>query len=243
MPPEYCEFGPDFETHCLPWLKKHHPAVWAARKVAAPKISADATDDLKEDRPSEPWTIQQRLMAFYEKYEPGKVDNVPGLLEKYAGKEENLFVALVKKYGPEPDDPFYADSDSDDEEDDDDEMTEKIENLAVTNKKKKARGVGAKVAAKVDTRVVIQKITRNRKKATTLVSGMETIQGINLKDVSKIFAKRFAGSSSVKNGVKGKEIIIQGDHMDAVAEMMLTQFGVAGDAIYLDIDGKFVPYQ
>ena len=23
MPPEYCEYGPDFESHCDPWLLKH----------------------------------------------------------------------------------------------------------------------------------------------------------------------------------------------------------------------------
>ena len=76
-----------------------------------------------------------------------------------------------------------------------------------------------------------------------MVIGMETIEGIKLKEVSKIFSKRFAGSSSVKDGPKGKEVIIQGDHMDAVAEMMVTQFKVAGDSVYLDIDGEFVPYQ
>ena len=24
VPPEYCEYGPDYETHCMPWLAKHH---------------------------------------------------------------------------------------------------------------------------------------------------------------------------------------------------------------------------
>ena len=27
MPPEYCEYGPDFESHCDPWLLKHHPEI------------------------------------------------------------------------------------------------------------------------------------------------------------------------------------------------------------------------
>jgi density-regulated protein DRP1 len=259
MPPEYCEFGPDFETHCNPWLKKHHPLLWAERKkqqTAADDATAAEEAERKgssKERPTAPWTIEQRLLAFYEKYEPGKLDNVPGLLVKYSGKEENLFAALVKKYGPEPEDPFYCDDDDDDDDshdddsnasdDDDQGISDNIRNLELAKKKKKARGVGAKVTAKVDTRVVIQKITRNKKKATTVVIGMETIEGIKLKEVSKIFSKRFAGSSSVKDGPKGKEVIIQGDHMDAVAEMMVTQFKVAGDSVYLDIDGEFVPYQ
>jgi density-regulated protein DRP1 len=95
----------------------------------------------------------------------------------------------------------------------------------------------------VDTRVIIQKIARNRKKAVTIVVGMDTVAGVNLKDVSKAFSKRFAGSSSVKDGVKGKEIIIQGDHMDDVAEMVVSKFKVPGDCVFLDVDGEFVPFE
>ena len=243
MPPEFCEFGPDFESHCNPWLKKHHPKLWAALNEATTSVTTNPT---KTPKPDDPWTMEQRLMAFYEKYDSDKVDNVPSLLEKYAGKEENLFVALVKKYGPEPDDPYDANEDESDDNDDND-LVEDVANLTVSSssksKKNKMRGVGAKVSAKVDTRVVIQKLTRNKKKATTVVVGMETIDGIKLKDVSKTFSKRFAGSSSVKDGPRGKEIIIQGDHMDAVAEMIVAQFGVPGDSVYLDVDGEFLPYQ
>ena len=73
---------------------------------------------------------------------------------------------------------------------------------------------------------------------------METVPDIKLKDVSKAFSKRFAGSSSVKDGTKGskgKEIIIQGDHMYDVAEMIVDKFGVPDTAVFLDIDGDVVP--
>lgn len=164
---------------------------------------------------------------------------MPQLLEKYEGKEEKLFQALVKKYGPEPEDPYYMEED--DEEDEDDEEGEEG---ADSKTKKKRRGVGAKKTTKVDTRVVIQKISRNRKKATTVVVGMDTVPDVKLKDVSKAFSKRFAGSSSVKDGAKGrKDIIVQGDHMDDVAEMLVNKFGVPGEAVFLDIDGEFVPYE
>lgn len=53
-----------------------------------------------------------RLFKFYEKYNPDKMDDVPGLLEKYEGKEPKLFKALVKKYGPEP----FEDDSSDESE-------------------------------------------------------------------------------------------------------------------------------
>jgi ribosomal protein S15P/S13E len=43
-----------------------------------------------------------RLLRYYKKYNPTKLDTVAGTIQKYAGKEEMLFNALVKKYGPEP---------------------------------------------------------------------------------------------------------------------------------------------
>ncbi|KAE8896202.1 hypothetical protein PF005_g3379 [Phytophthora fragariae] len=65
----------------------------------------------------------QRLLAFYQKYNPEKVGDVPQVLVKYKGKESKLFDALVKKYGPEPGDSDEEDDDAhdDDEEDDEDE--------------------------------------------------------------------------------------------------------------------------
>ena len=176
------------------------------------------------------------MTAFYEKYQPEKLSDVPSLLEKYAGKEDKLFVALTKKYGPEPEDPYYAD-----DSDDDEELEEGMENLNVGDSKKR-RGVKAKKTQTKETRVVIQKVARNKKKATTVVIGMDSVPDVKLKDVSKAFSKRFAGSSSVKDGVKGKEIIIQGDHMEDVAEMIVSKFKVPGESVFLDMDGEFVCY-
>jgi len=67
---------------------------------------------------------------------------------------------------------------------------------------------------------------------------METVPGIKLKEVSKACSKKFAGSSSVKD----KEIIIQGDHVEDVAEMLISKFKVPADSVYLDMDGEFVPF-
>mmetsp|Transcript_14411 Transcript_14411/g.40953 ORF Transcript_14411/g.40953 Transcript_14411/m.40953 type:complete len:252 (-) Transcript_14411:85-840(-) len=234
MPPEYCEYGPDFEEYCDPWLKKNHPQL---RSKLAALRRGDGDDDAEDAAAAtkQPWTVEERLVAFYEKYQPDKLDNVPTILEKYAGKEEKLFVALVKKYGPEPEDPYEAESD------DEEGVAEDMESLNVGDAKKR-RGVKAKKGSVVETRVIIQKITRQKRKATTVVIGMETIPGIKLKDASKTFSKRFAGSSSVKDGPKGKEIIIQGDHMEDVAEMLVSKFKVPGSAVFLDIDGEFLSY-
>src|SRR5437762_3403052 len=43
-----------------------------------------------------------RLTRFYEKYNPAKLANVDSTLQQYAGQEEELFKALVGKYGAEP---------------------------------------------------------------------------------------------------------------------------------------------
>jgi len=45
-----------------------------------------------------------RLIVFYEKFKPDKVDSCEKLLTKYAGNEEILFGKLEDKYGVHPDD-------------------------------------------------------------------------------------------------------------------------------------------
>lgn len=119
-----------------------------------------------------------------------------------------------------------------------------MEGLALDpSEKKKRRGAGAKKKKKDgdETRVVVQKRAQNKKRILTVILGMETAKDVKLKDASKTFSKTFAGSSSVKDGIKGKEIIIQGDHMYDVAELIVDKFGVPDSCVFLDIDGDVVP--
>jgi cytoskeletal protein RodZ len=53
------------------------------------------------DVPQQPSAIDHhaRLTRFYEKYNPEKLPTVGDTLNKYAGREEVLFAALVGKYG------------------------------------------------------------------------------------------------------------------------------------------------
>ena len=68
---------------------------------------------------------------------------------------------------------------------------------------------------------------------------MDTAPNIKLKEVSKAFSKRFAGSSSVKDMPNGKkEIIIQGDHMEDVAAMIVDKFKIPAVAVFMDVDGE-----
>jgi len=251
MPPEYCEYGPDYERVCEPSLKKKHPELHAKLKALRGEKQSkgnskddEGGDNAEEAAPEVPWTVEERLVKFYEMYVPEKTSDVPSLLEKYAGKEDKLFMALVKKYGPEPEDPFYmSEDDDDDDDDDDDELAGDMDNLQVSGKNKR-RGIKAKKAVKTETRVIIQKVLRSKRKASTVVVGMDTVEGIKLKDVSKAFSKKFAGSSSVKDGPKGKEIILQGDHMEDVAAMIVKDFKVPGSSVFVDLgEGDFVPYE
>ena len=251
MPPEYCEYGPDFESHCDPWLCKTHPDVHSKLKAlrgAVSKAGAGGSDDEgasdEEEGPAEPWTTEERLAAFYEKYQPDKIGDVAKLLEKYEGKYDKLFTALVKKYGPEPEDPYITANYGGDSDSDEDGVEGDMAGLNLEDKKerKKRRGAAAKKVQKQDCRVIIQKVRRQRKKAVTHVVGMDTVPDIKLKDVAKEFRIKFAGSSSVKDTATGKEIIIQGDHVDAAAALIIKKFKVPADAVYLDIDGEFVPF-
>ena len=252
MPPEYCEYGPDFETHCDPWLRKNHPDLWdrlmtkRGRKDASKK---PIPEKVKPPKPDQPWTIAERLMEFYKQYVPEKVESVPSLLEKYSGKEEKLFQALVQKYGPEPHDPYFTDSDDDDDEDEDDDGDEEDDDedgedvaATTTTKPKKRRGAAANKSVEGGVfkgRVLVQKQAQRKKRSLTVVTGLEAALAITskykVKDVTKAFAKKFAGSSSEKSN----SIIVQGDHVLELAEMLVDTFQVPEDSVYVDLgDGN-----
>jgi density-regulated protein len=260
-------------------LQKHHPAQRAQlaalrdsgdhRKTAAgttpsssSKKGAAVVD--KPAKPPHPWTTTERLTAFYHKYVPEKIDGIPVLLEKYVGKEENLFGALVKKYGPEPLDPYFSDSDNDEDDSDDDgdddenegdddkEENDEEATAVATNKtsssssRSKRRGVGASKLnseAGFTGRVLVQKEAKKKKRILTVVSGLEPALAIHqhkLKDATKAFAKAFAGSSSVK---ENDTIIVQGDHVLELAELLVDKFQVPEECIYIDMgDGKVVNF-
>jgi density-regulated protein DRP1 len=81
------------------------------------EIAPSAAQNAEAAEPEENSLNHQRLLAFYQKYNPDKLHDVPHVLAKYKGKESKLFDALVRKYGPEP-------GDSDDEEEEEHEEDE-----------------------------------------------------------------------------------------------------------------------
>ena len=59
-----------------------------------PTVVSTKTDDT-------PRTFSQQIYSFYEKYNPTKIHEIPKLLEKYKGQEQDLIRKLEKKYGVE----------------------------------------------------------------------------------------------------------------------------------------------
>ena len=79
--------------------------------AAATAVDAGATEDTIMFKPKSPGTPTQpaisaggattleRLQAYYKRYNPKKLKNVPKLLREYKGREDTLFDKLHKQYG------------------------------------------------------------------------------------------------------------------------------------------------
>ncbi|OWZ02964.1 hypothetical protein PHMEG_00025386 [Phytophthora megakarya] len=104
-------------------VKKYGPEPTADEEFEAAEEEEEEEDEVEDvAEPEEAKDFHyQRLLAFYHKYNPEKVGDVPQVLAKYKGKESKLFDALVKKYGPEPGD---SDDEEDAQEDEDEEDQE-----------------------------------------------------------------------------------------------------------------------
>ena len=76
-------------------IKKAGGSQPSTPRDAVPEASPDAS-------PRGASSYRDRVLAMYEKYDPGKINQVDPLLKKHAGKEEQVIASLVKKYGPEP---------------------------------------------------------------------------------------------------------------------------------------------
>jgi density-regulated protein DRP1 len=115
------------------------------------------------------------------------------------------------------------------------------------DKKSKIRHKGAaalKTAVVFDTKVVIARIQRQKRKYVTVVAGLETVPDLRLKDATKVFGKKFSSGASV-NEVQGggKEVVIQGDVSFDLPAVLMSEFKVAASAIYFLEDGALRPYE
>lgn len=90
----------------------------------------------------------------------------------------------------------------------------------------KAQGPKAKKQA--EKKLEVFRSNRGKKKFVTVIVGMATF-GVDLKEASKLFSKKFACSSSVTGA---DEIVVQGDVKDELIELIPEKFPeIDGDLI------------
>lgn len=95
--------------------------------------------------------------------------------------------------------------------------------LDSANHKRQTRGgkaLGPKVKKAAEKRVSVFRSNRGKKKFVTVVVGMATC-GVDLKEASKFFSKKFACSSSVTGD---DEIVVQGDVKDDIIDLIPEKF-------------------
>ncbi|KAI3724809.1 hypothetical protein L1987_64576 [Smallanthus sonchifolius] len=101
---------------------------------------------------------------------------------------------------------------------------------------------GGKIKKKDKQEVIIEKVTRNKRKSITTIKGLDLF-GIKLSDASKKLGKKFAtGASVVKGPTEKDQIDVQGDIAYDIVEFITDTWpDVPETAIYFIEDGKKVP--
>jgi density-regulated protein DRP1 len=114
-------------------------------------------------------------------------------------------------------------------------------------KKEKKKGGGAaapKKATVLDTKVIITKVQRQKRKYVTVVGGLETVPDLKIKDASRVFGKKFSSGCSVNESQTGaKEVVIQGDVLFDLPAILMTEFKVPAEAIFILEDGSLRPFR
>ncbi|KAG6590002.1 hypothetical protein SDJN03_15425, partial [Cucurbita argyrosperma subsp. sororia] len=103
---------------------------------------------------------------------------------------------------------------------------------------------GGKIKKKERQEVIIEKVTRNKRKCITTVKGLDLF-GVKLSDASKKLGKKFAtGASVVKGPTEKEQIDVQGDiSYDIVDFITETWRDVPETAIFFIEDGKKIPQE
>jgi density-regulated protein DRP1 len=96
---------------------------------------------------------------------------------------------------------------------------------------------GGKVKKKEVPKVHISRAQRSKNKYTTVITGLDKF-GIKLQEASKSFAKTFSCGSSVVKGVSGDEILIQGDFVDDLVNLLMEKHQIPEDSITIEDEKK-----
>ena len=104
-----------------------------------------------------------------------------------------------------------------------------LEEEALKKEAKAERKAAKAEAQKMNSKILIKRQERTKRKMTTSIQGLEVFD-IDLKKASKLFANKFATGASVSKNPQGEdEIVIQGDVAYEVEEMLLKKTGKEGD--------------
>jgi density-regulated protein DRP1 len=86
---------------------------------------------------------------------------------------------------------------------------------------------GPKKKAAIESRVIISRVQRQKRKFITVIVGLDTVPDLKLKDAVKLFGKKFSSGSSLSESATGaKEIVIQGDVGFELAPLIISEFKV-----------------
>eukprot|EP01041_Mallomonas_annulata_P004705 gene4705-9325_t len=113
-------------------------------------------------------------------------------------------------------------------------------------KKKKKRGGSSvpKKVAVVETKIIISRVQRQKRKFVTSVVGLDTVPDLKLKDAAKVFGKKFSSGASIGDtATGGKEIVIQGDVSFDLPALLVSEFKIPKSAIFIIDEGVTRPYE
>eukprot|EP01062_Namystynia_karyoxenos_P052124 TRINITY_DN4141_c2_g1_i3.p2 TRINITY_DN4141_c2_g1~~TRINITY_DN4141_c2_g1_i3.p2 ORF type:complete len:489 (+),score=140.73 TRINITY_DN4141_c2_g1_i3:1695-3161(+) len=101
---QWVYFKDKWDIHGRGWTSYRKAAPQAAEHDAIGAAAARPAVALQRRSARVDPHLRQRLFSFYQHYNASKLPSVVSTLLEYAGFEEALFDALVRKYGPEPPD-------------------------------------------------------------------------------------------------------------------------------------------
>ncbi|KEG12529.1 hypothetical protein DQ04_01641080 [Trypanosoma grayi] len=102
----FAAYAPAKRPHVVDLLQKYAGREEAILKSLVKKYGPEPVVSVSDESPKDVRddgnNYRARLIRFYTKYAPKKISSVDKTLARFAGREEELFFALVKTHGPEP---------------------------------------------------------------------------------------------------------------------------------------------
>lgn len=203
-PPEFCEFGIT-KKKCQTWLNENHPDLYQSVYPTAGNLSTANTPDELNKKSKPNTTDKKDITGETTGGEDGSNDDIvtKKLLEK--GVSE-LSISKEEK------------------------LQQELNKRAAKEELKLERKQLEKIS---NSKIIIKKISRNKKKSIVSISGLEILETtagttgtsnnkVSIKSLQKKFSSKFAtGTSVVKNAENKSDILIQGDVFEEVHQFIV----------------------